>query len=90
MKVLEIIQLRSAANAIEILSERIDASIQTAGETSMVLALYRRNELATDLAIHIHRSADQGSDGPSELGLRLASELKAYGLVDHTLWEELK
>lgn len=89
MKVLEINQLRSAALPIEILSEQLDLSLQAAGESSTLVTLYRRNGLETDLAIHIHRSATPGVVGPSELGLRLVSELEAYGLVDHTLWEGL-
>ena len=89
MKILEIIQLRSAAGSLEALCGQIDASIQVAAETSAVVAFYRRNGLETDLAIHIHSNATPGTAGPSELGLRLASELKAYGLVDHSLWEGL-
>lgn len=90
MKVLEIIQLRSAAGVLETLCEQIDASIQTAGEAPSVVATYRRIGLETDLAIHIQRSDALDTVGPSDLGLRLAAELSAYGLVDHSLWEEQK
>ena len=90
VKILEIIQLRSAAGPLEAMCKQIGTSIHATDETSGVVAIYRRSGLETDLAIHIHRSATLGTVGPSDLGLRLASELESHGLVDHTVWEELR
>jgi hypothetical protein len=88
MKILEIIQLRSAAHPLEELSKQIDDSLRETSPASAIVAIYRRAGLETDLAVHIHRSATPETGGPSELGLQLASELKAYGLVEHTVWTE--
>ena len=89
MKILEIIMLRSAAYTIDSLSAQIDESIKMAKGDPAVIGIFRRTGLETDLAIHIHRNEPKGDNGPSELGLRLASELRACGMVDHTLWEWL-
>ena len=77
---LDIIHLRSSDEPVESLTRLIRASIQEGSEEASTLTLYRRHGLDTDLAIHVRRH---------DLALRLASELRAYGLVEHTVWEEL-
>ena len=87
---LEIVHLRSSGEPVESLAQRISASIpEGAGEAS-TLELYRRHGLETDLAIHVRCHGTAGREGASDLALRLASELRAYGLVEHVVWEELK
>ena len=89
MPQLEIIHLRSSGEPVESLTERIQESIREGGEEALTLTLYRRHGLETDLAVHVRRHVTAGGEGPSDLALRLASELRAYGLVEHTVWEEL-
>ncbi len=87
MSRLEIIHLRSSGEPLEALGQQIRDSLDTGGEHSCV-TLYRREGLATDVAVHIkHRDAPE-VEGPSDLGLQLAAELKALGLVEHTTWQE--
>ena len=86
---LEIIHVRSSGEPVESLTELISASIRESGEEVSTLELYRRHGLETDLAVHVRRHGTAGGEGPSDLALRLASELRAYGLVEHTVWEEL-
>ena len=85
---LEIIHLRSSGVPLETLAEGIRRSLEKGGEKASTLTLYRRQGLETDLAVHIRHQAT-GGEGPSGLALCLASELRAYGLVEHTVWEEL-
>ena len=85
---LEIIHLRSSGEPVESLAELISASIREGGEEVSTLKLYRCHGLETDLAVHVCRHGTAGGEGPSDLALRLASELRAYGLVEHTVWEE--
>ena len=85
---LEIIHLRSSGEPIESLTKLISASIREGGEEASTLKLYRRHGLETDLAVHVRRHGTVGGEGPSDLALRLASELRAYGLVEHTVWED--
>ncbi len=87
---LEIIHLRSSGEPIESLTERIKESIREGGKEASTLTLYRRHGLETDLAVHILSPDVAIKTGPSDLALRLASELRAYGLVEHTVWEELR
>ena len=87
---LEIIHLRSSGEPVDSLAKLISASIREGGEEVSTLKLYRRHGLETDLAIHVCRHGTAAGEGPSDLALRLASELRAYGLVEHTVWEELK
>ena len=87
---LEIIHLRASGESIEALTERINRSIEDGGGTASTLMLYRCHGLETDLAVHILSPDVAIKTGPSDLALRLASELRAYGLVEHTVWEELR
>ena len=89
MSWLEIIHLRSFGRPPESLGARIRESLGTPGEHPDV-ALYRREGLDTDVAIHIHHHEAPREEGPSRVGLRLASELGTFGLVQHTLWKELR
>jgi predicted DNA-binding protein with PD1-like motif len=89
MRVLEIIHLRSAGERLVALSEKIEESLRTTDEQAEVVTMYSRSGLGTDLAVHIHREvADE--TGRSILGHRLAVSLRVYGLVEHTVWEELR
>ena len=87
---LEIIHLRSAGAPLESLADSVNRSIREGGEDTLTLTLYRRRGLETDLAVHILHEDAATEAGPSDLALRLASELRTYGLVEHTLWEELR
>lgn len=89
MKRLEIIHLRSSGRPLDSLGERIRESIRAGGQDEAVVTLYRRHGLETDLAVHVRYSEEPQETGPSDLALKLASALRAYGLVEHTLWEEL-
>lgn len=88
MKRLEIIHLRSSGKPLESLARSIRQSIGEGRSGGEVVTLYRRHGLDTDLAVHILDSGQPATRGPSRLALRLASALRAYGLVEHTLWEE--
>ena len=87
MSRLEIIHLRSSGEPLESLGRKIRESLGTV-EESIEVTLYRRAGLETDVAVHIRHREPPGREGPSGLGLQLASSLRAFGLVDHTLWQE--
>ncbi len=87
MKWLEIIHLRSSGEELEWLSDRIRETIGDL-EDPLAVTLYRRYGLDSDLAVHILHSGTPGREAASGPGLRIASALMAYGLVEHTSWEE--
>lgn len=89
MSRLEIIHLRLSGESVESINDRITASIQTAGKDTGILTLYRRDGLNTDIAVHLYMMMPPGKQGPSDLGCHIAAALRNYGLVEHTLWEEM-
>ena len=89
MSIVEIIHLRSAGKPVEILSEQIKESIGASEGLAEVIMIYHRDGLETDLAIHIHHPEMHRRE-PSIFGHQLASELKTHGLIEHTVWKELK
>jgi hypothetical protein len=90
MRRLEIIHLRSSSDSLGDLADLIRESIRDGREGKEVVTLYRRRGLDTDLAVHLHTAGKSGAARPSRLALQLAAALRAYGLVEHTLWEELE
>lgn len=90
MNWVEIVHLRSTGGSVEQLSKEIEASLGTAGERDRTVAIYQRTALGTDLAIHIQGRGDSEQCRISALGLRLASALRVFGLVEHSLWREIK
>ena len=87
MKILEIVHLRLAGDSPQTLAGIIRNAISS-GPDPEVVTLYHRKGLETDLAIHIRHLEMFGSERPSVLGLRLASALGDFGLVEHTVWVE--
>ena len=88
MSRLEIIHLRIAGKSSEHLAGQIREAIRSDVDGTGVVTIFRRSGLETDVAVHIACHGNGGKAGPSPLGLHLASALSAYGLVEHTLWEE--
>jgi hypothetical protein len=89
MKRLEIVHLRSSGEPIETLTDQIKESIWAEGNESEVVTVYRRSGLDTDVAVHIYHHESSVRDAPSTLAFNLASALRAFGLVEHSVWEEL-
>ena len=89
MNRLEIIHLRTAGKSFPSLARQIREAIGSEVDSPGVVAIYRRSGLDTDVAVHIKYHGRGETAGPSALGLHLASALSAYGLVEHTVWEEL-
>lgn len=88
MKTLEIVHLRSPVHNAKDLGDQILASIGMARLNLEDVRIYRRAGLQTDLAIHIFHP-NESATASTVLGAHLAAALKAYGLVEHTKWEEL-
>jgi hypothetical protein len=89
MSTLEIIHLRLAGKPPETLCEQLKESIVAGGGLAESVMIFRRDGLETDLAVHIHH-LETSSGEPGKLGLRIASALKAHGLVEHKVWKQLK
>jgi hypothetical protein len=88
MNTLEIIHLRSSSEPVENLAESIRESLWREGRNNGVFTIFRRDGLATDLAVHI-RHGEKPAKVPSRIGLQLVSSLAEFGLVEHSVWEEI-
>ncbi len=89
MKMVEIVHLRSSGEPLESLGDLIRESIWAEGSGTEVVTVYRRQGLDTDVAVHIYHRDSGVGDGPSSLAFNLASSLRAFGLVEHSVWEEM-
>jgi len=50
--------------------------------------IYHHGTVSTDVAIHLQLEPGTSDRRLTELGLRLANALKAYGMVEHNTWLE--
>ena len=84
---LEIIHLRLAANCPEDLLDTIrDSATDLPAGTA--LNIFRCHDLSGDISVHILHQSIDGMEVKSSLGIQLASELREFGIVYHSLWIE--
>ena len=91
MKCLEIIELRAAGNKRDLLASQLQGiiSLLEKGSSGQHVKIYTRVLVDSDYSIMLfHDTMKTGTEG-SRLGLHLASALKAFGLVNHSIWNEL-
>lgn len=87
MKRLEVIHLRLAGQRPEALIQQIrDAVIRH--DPNMVIRIYQHAAVETDLAIHIQMAEPPANQVDAELGVRLSTALREYGMVEDTVWIE--
>ncbi len=87
MKRLEIIHLRFRMVPGTDLIKDVCKSLKKQ-EENVIIRVYRHATVSTDLGIHLHLNAVEDDLQVKQLGLRLASALKEFGLVEHTIWVE--
>ena len=86
---LEIIELRTVLknNALEAYLAQWLAEA-AAGEKKHKIRIYRHAELENDYSIHFQYDPRTADNELAVLAQRLASVLKEFGLVNHTIWIE--
>jgi hypothetical protein len=90
MKWLEIIKIRISANDHKLLKSHFKQLVKEVNkEKEQKLILYRQLDLNTDVSIHIFRDSIKAEKSGSDLGIRIASALKEFGLVNHNVWIEM-
>ena len=87
MNTLEVIHLRLAGVSPETLAESIRAAVVPFPEETRI-RIYRHERVETDLVVHLHRAVEEGDTGVSKLGTQLASMLRRYGIIEHSVWVE--
>ena len=88
MKWLEIIELRSVDSNREWLESKLQKLIDQVDKEKKKQAImtYTRVLIDTDFSIHLFHDSNKVENSGSSLGLRLASALKEFGLVNHSIW----
>jgi hypothetical protein len=88
MKWLEIIEIQSVSNnqaLVELNLENLLNEIKS-DKAEQTIKIYNNVSVMTDYSIHIYNQSDKVNRQGSELGSRLVSTLKAFGLVNYTIW----
>jgi hypothetical protein len=90
MKWIEIINLRSAGIPTESIKRKILRSTTEVDQTENLVSVrvYRHATVDSDLSVHLLFESSRPEQRPSAPGQRLASALKAFGLVSYSLWIE--
>jgi len=90
MKWLEIIELRSVGSDRELLESQLqNLTNELDKETKkQAIKVYSHTTVETDFSIHLLHDSKEADIGGSPLGLHLASALKKFGLVNHSVWVE--
>ena len=92
MKWLEIIELRSVNSNRELLESQLQKLINEVEKEAkkQAIKVYSRVMVDTDFSIHLFHDSKKVENSGSPLGLRLASALKEFGLVNHNIWIEMR
>ena len=85
MNILETLHLRMAGGDLD---EIVDQVRKATGypRGSPFVSIYRHAKVQGDLLVQVVRDDVDQENGPSELGIGLASLLRTHGLVEHSVW----
>jgi len=87
---LEIIELQSIGSNQALLESNLKSLINevSRGAKNQSIKIYNHVSVGTDFSIHIHSESTEVDFRGSSLGLRLASNLKEFGLINYRVWIE--
>jgi hypothetical protein len=90
MKWLEIIELRSVTKDKSTLISQIEQILCDLRQEfkEKDVHSYSRVQIETDYSIHLFHEAETIDPCGSEIGLRLATILREFGMVNHSIWQE--
>jgi hypothetical protein len=91
MKWVEMIELRSVENNRELLEPQLQQLIHDVSKDTHAptIKVYKRVMIDTDVSIHLVHDSTHVERSGSPLGVRLASSLQEFGLVNHNVWVEI-
>lgn len=90
MKWIEVIELRSTDSTREQLDAKMYNLIEQIenDEKDQDLKIYTRMLIDTDFSVHLFHDTEVVEKIGSQLGLRIASALRMFGMVNHSIWIE--
>jgi hypothetical protein len=91
MESIEIIEIRLTQNVNEVLETEIGNVINEVmkEESGYTMKLYNKMQLRSDYMILIFHTQKLTNHKQSELGQRLKESLKDFGMINHSVWNEL-
>ena len=91
MNWLEVIHFRANEHKTERLEQIVQHLIDEAKQDAVrgKIIIYRHTLVDSDLSIHLHSNSKTALRNGSEIGLRIASALKEFGMVNHSVWSEV-
>jgi len=92
MGIIEIIEIRLVQNLNERLETEIEQVINEVMkvESGNTMKLYKKLNLNSDYLIIIMSTNSTSGNRGSELGQRIKAALSEYGLINHSLWNEVQ
>jgi len=54
------------------------------------IRMYHRQRIDTDFCIFLSHEGEPIVDHGSQLGMRVTAALKGFGMVNHSVWSEMK
>jgi hypothetical protein len=92
MKWMEVIQVRTVGGNRKRLESQLRKLIDEVGKDGKIEAIksYTRVLIDSDFSVQLLHDSKAVRQSGSRLGQCLASALKAFGLVNHSVWAEMK
>lgn len=91
MKSIEIIEIRLSQNLNEVLEKEIANVIKEVmkKEVGCTLKLYNKMHLESDYIVIIYHKHKNTNRGISELGQQLKAAFSEFGMINHSIWDEI-
>lgn len=91
MQSIEIIEIRLSQNLNKVLEKEIGNVIDETmeNEPGSIIKLFTRMQLKSDYMLMIYHTETFINHKGSDLGQRLKVALKDFGMINHTVWDEL-
>ncbi len=92
MKWAELITVRSTDRSVKTLTSALQELMRdVAGKYgSQRIQIFHRERIDTDFCIYLSHEVGPVLHHGSRLGLRIAAALRAFGMVNHSVWSEMK
>jgi hypothetical protein len=71
------------------LESKLQKLIDQVEKEKQGIMAYTRVLIDTDFSIHLFHDSNKVENSGSSLGLRLASALKEFGTINHSIWIEM-
>ena len=92
MKWAELITVRSTDRSVETLTPALQELMSDVVRKygPKCIQIYHRKRIETDFCIILSHDGGSVLNYGSQLGVRITSALRAFGLVNHSVWSEMK